>query len=202
MVRPTTGIRHPWAIATCLIVGTMVGLTLLARHPASSEYFNMAAIKDISSGVFNFASSDGQCTAFLPSRNTTANPIYYDQCHNIPTPEGGNFTAELCYESSMCNSFEVYITRSPETCAQQPSIESIAEFMSKDPEYTARAQAMGSDSFFLRTSGSERYGDEQAEYLGDCRYRFEVQLANRGDFFLEVFWIHGVSSGHPRLILG
>lgn len=69
----------------------------------------------------------------------------------------------------------------------------------EDEMQEAYVKARGPHTLLVIFDGAERWGTEEAEYMGDCRYRFRYQLHNAGRFFLRAKLIHTVSLRVPRL---
>jgi hypothetical protein len=100
-----------------------------------------------------------------------------------------DWSVQLCSVANGCNEGTViieYLDRQRCTDMEQRVV------WERDAMQEAYVKARGPHTFMVIFDGSERWGTEASEYLGDCRYRFPYRLHNGGQFFLQVKLIYEV----------
>lgn len=91
-----------------------------------------------------------------------------------------------------CNIFAIDIQRTdPEACR---IAESRTNMTTNSDVLRYLQEELGPDTFMLRISGGQRWTSEAPRYQGNCQWRFDVNLSNGGDMWLELWHSYEVSS--------
>ncbi|OCF31587.1 hypothetical protein I316_06786 [Kwoniella heveanensis BCC8398] len=112
---------------------------------------------------------------------------YAQKCSKAPTVNP-DFEVEICPVKTTCNSFSVRIRRTKS--AECERLEGLDVPVDDEDLGKFLKEHRGPDSFFLRTSGAQRWVSELSDYEGDCSYRFDVTLSNGGPVWLELYWFY------------
>lgn len=117
-------------------------------------------------------------------------------CVTLPAHvNAADWTVQLCTAVNHCNAGTVVIQYlDKQKCAVMEETR-----VWEDEVQEVYVKARGPHTLMVIFDGAERWGTEEAEYMGECRYRFPYQLHNAGQFFVRVKLIHTVRIHVPPL---
>ena len=182
--------------------GGMDGLGITGRcptpwlPPSKPLFSGLSPVYLARDGVNGVKTSEGSLG------NST--PIDSVKCINVPS-NSTNFDIELCYSTSGCNQGWVNVDYHPSTltpfnstyndkrtCAQLESLHPAP----KDPQEEAYIKSeLGPHTIFVVFDGAVRQAFEKpiGFELGKCRYRYDFELNNGGDWWMRVVLVYDVS---------